>query len=214
MKKRRYTPRAKPVSTPLFGEHAHRWPGAGEPMAYAMACVEVVANCSPDAGEIYRELVKAWADPEVKGFYEQVMATLSEQDVEDWKGQLRNPGLAFLPDPNKPFNDALALDSSVEETEHSDAVLKALEGQESTPEASAAARVFGLLFAFITQGFNREKDLDRGIVRVMPTTEPHWLMLAVLFRSGLEYGDVTPDRLERIYKVGKVKGKTVIFEDE
>jgi len=101
--KRNPTTRANAVSESFFTEHAHGWPDAGVPMAYAMACVEVVANCSPHAGEIYRELVKAWAAPNVKGFYKQVMATLPDQDVEDWKDQLRNPGLAFLPDPYKPF---------------------------------------------------------------------------------------------------------------
>lgn len=182
-------------------------------MGYAMACVEVVASCSPHAGEIYRELVNAWAAPDVKGFYEQVMATLPEQDVEDWKGQFRNPELAFLPDPNKPFKDVLGVGASVENTEFNDAVLKALQGEESTPEATAAATVFGLVFAFIIAGFNREQDLERDIVRVLPTTEPPWLMSMVLYRSGLEYGGITPERLDRIYKVGKVKDKTVNFEE-
>lgn len=73
---------------------AHRWPEAGEAVAYAMACVEVVANWSPRGRELYQELVKAWSAPGAKGFYEQFMASVPEEDVQEWKEKLRNPGPA------------------------------------------------------------------------------------------------------------------------
>ncbi|MBN1857466.1 MAG: hypothetical protein JW846_11010 [Dehalococcoidia bacterium] len=105
MKKRRYTPKAKPVSPPLFGEHAHRWPDAGEAMAYAMACVEVVANNSARGRELYSELVKAWGAPEVKAFYHEVVGSMPSAEVQDFKETLLHPELVLAPDPNKPFAD-------------------------------------------------------------------------------------------------------------
>ena len=95
MKRRRYVPKAKPVTAPLFGEHAHRWQDAGQPMAYAMACVEVVANSSPRAGELYRELVAAWAAPGVKALYKEVMASVPEEDVQEWKEKLGQAELVW-----------------------------------------------------------------------------------------------------------------------
>ena len=70
-------------------------------MAYAMACVEVLANNSPKAGELYRELVQAWAALGVKGFYERFMADVPEENVQEWKAKLMNPGLMLLPDPSR-----------------------------------------------------------------------------------------------------------------
>lgn len=102
MKKRRYLPKAKPVTPSLFGEHPHRWPEAGQQLAYAMACVEVVANNSPRAAELYSELVKAWAAPELKAFYHEVMGSMPAAEVQDFKETLLHPELVWEPDPNKP----------------------------------------------------------------------------------------------------------------
>lgn len=69
----------------FFSDHAHRSPEAGKPMGYAMACVEVVANWSPRGGELYRELVKAWAAPGAKAFYEPFIAKMSEEGGGHWE---------------------------------------------------------------------------------------------------------------------------------
>lgn len=212
-KNRKYKPKANPITSSFFGDHAHRWPDAGEPMAYAMACVEVIANFSPRGAELYRELVRAWAAPGVKGFYEQFMAEVPEEDILEWKNKFRNPGLLLVPDPNKPFRDLAQVGSSLESVRGTEEIVRALEGAESTPEATDTAGLFELIFAFIIAGFNREKDLERGIVRVLPSTEHPWLLLMVLYRTGLEHGGITPERLNRVYKVKQVKGKTVNFED-
>ncbi len=102
MRRSRYIPNRGQVTQTWFGEHSHRWPEAGEAVAYAMACVEVVANWSPHGRELYRELVKAWSAPGLKGFYEQFMANVPEDNVQEWKDKMRNPGLALSPDANKP----------------------------------------------------------------------------------------------------------------
>ena len=59
MRERRYIRKSHPETPSFFGDHAHRWPDAGVQMACAMACVEVVANCSPRGSELYRELAMA-----------------------------------------------------------------------------------------------------------------------------------------------------------
>jgi hypothetical protein len=101
-KNRRYRARVEPVTGSFFTEHAHRLPETGEPIAYAMACVEVIANFSPRGAELYREVVRAWAAPEVKGFYKQFMAEVPEEDVLEWKEKLGSPGPAFLTHPCGP----------------------------------------------------------------------------------------------------------------
>jgi len=210
---RKYTAKRNATTGSFFGEHSHRLPEAGEPMAYAMACVEVVANWSPRGRELYRELVKAWAAPGARAFYEQFMAEVPDEEVEKWKDGLRNPGLALLPDPNRPFRDLVEVSSSLGSVSGSEQVVKARDGAEGTPEVRDVATVVSLVLGFIIEGFNREKDLERGIVRVMPSTDYPWLPLMVEYRSALEHGGITPERLDRLYQVRQVKGKTVNFED-
>ena len=163
MGKRKFKPRSKTVTASFFTDHAHRWPEAGEPMAYAMACVEVVIDCSPLGRDLYQELVKAWSAPGVKAFYEQFMAEVPEDEVEGWKEGLMHPELMLLPDPNKPFLQIAGAGSSLQSVPGSDEIVKALEGEESTAEVSDTAELFGLVFAFIIEGFNRESDLERGV---------------------------------------------------
>jgi hypothetical protein len=40
----------------------HRWASASLPLAYAVACVEVVSKSSEKAGIIYNKIVEAWSD--------------------------------------------------------------------------------------------------------------------------------------------------------
>ena len=56
-----------------FTEYAHRWPDAALPMAYAMACVEVVSQNSKQAGSIYKDILEAWVKPETNELYKQVI---------------------------------------------------------------------------------------------------------------------------------------------
>ncbi len=102
MTRRRYRAKVNAVPSTLFTDHAHRLPAAGEPIVYAMACVELVANWSPRGRELYQEMAKAWAAPGLKLLYEQVMAEVPEQKVGEWKQKLRTPGAAFTPNLNQP----------------------------------------------------------------------------------------------------------------
>lgn len=69
-------------------------------MGYAMACVEVAANCSPRGRDLYEELVSVWAAPGLKALYEQFMAEVPEEEVEGWKERLKRPEIMLLPDPS------------------------------------------------------------------------------------------------------------------
>lgn len=102
MGKRKYKPKANPITPSLFTDQAHRTPEAAESMVYAMACVEVVANWSPRGRELYQELVKAWAAPGAKAFYEQFIAMMPEEEVAQWKEWMKHPELSLLQAPHAP----------------------------------------------------------------------------------------------------------------
>ena len=55
----------------LFEQRAHRWPVEAEPMAYAMACIEVVLEKSEQAARAFRDLV----------FHRSLQATESERHM-------------------------------------------------------------------------------------------------------------------------------------
>jgi hypothetical protein len=43
-----------------FRSDPHRWMQSSLPLAYAVACVEVISKKSEKSGQIYRQLVEAW----------------------------------------------------------------------------------------------------------------------------------------------------------
>jgi len=51
-----------------FRDDPHRWASASLPLAYAIACVEVVVNSSEKAGAIYSQIIEACGKPGVKAF--------------------------------------------------------------------------------------------------------------------------------------------------
>ena len=64
-----------------FGKYAHRWPDAALPMAYAMACIEVVSQYSDKAGLIYKGILKAWIKPETNELYKEVISRMSNSEI-------------------------------------------------------------------------------------------------------------------------------------
>ena len=46
-----------------FRGHPYRWAEASLPLAYAVACVEVVCKKSEKAKEIYKEIIDKWIEP-------------------------------------------------------------------------------------------------------------------------------------------------------
>jgi hypothetical protein len=69
-----------------------------------------------------------------------------------------------------------------------------------------------LILEFIFVGFNREDDLDKGRCKVIPSANPPWLLLMVMYRTAFEYAGITLDRICKIYKVRKIKGKVYNLE--
>ena len=182
-----------------------------------MACVEMVVNNSPEAAKLYQELVDGWAAPGLKAFYRQFIGEVDPAVKEDWKESLRKPELVLGSNPNQVFEvyGGLLSSGSLEPVGWAQQAMAMAEGlPENSPEGLALAEWFKRMFSFILEGFNRQEDLQTGIVRVSPFDESLWLRLAVLYRSGLEHGGITQDRVQRAFKVREVKGKPVDFEKE
>ena len=86
-----------------FRETPHRWPNDLLPLAYALACVEVVAEKSEKAGKIYQQIIEGWGNPEFQGFFDTVNSEISDSDKENVKQALIHPETFLLTDPNAPF---------------------------------------------------------------------------------------------------------------
>ena len=92
-----------------FRDTPHRWAESSLPLAYAMACVEVVSKMSDKAGAIYHQLMEAWGKPGVKATYDKIIPEISDAEKEQVKQALMHPEIGFLPDPNKPFRGLEAI---------------------------------------------------------------------------------------------------------
>lgn len=196
-----------------FGEYAHRWPPEALAITYAMACVEIVSNNSERAGAIYRNILDAWEKPGIKTFYDELISEIPDSEKEEWKNKLKFPEKAFEPDVNKPWTDLLNLTN---EPDFGNGIIegkwkKALESLEE--QYTDVGHLFSLILEFILVGFNRESDQAEGKYKVIPSFTPPWLILAIMYRTAFEYNQITLDRLRKIYKVRKFKGKTYDFEE-
>lgn len=81
-----------------FRGHPHHWATASLPLAYAVACVEVVSKESNEAGAVYQQLVEAWGNPGLKTIYEAIIAEVPDSEIEktknikcpDWRRKIGN----------------------------------------------------------------------------------------------------------------------------
>jgi hypothetical protein len=197
-----------------FGEHAHRWPVAALPIGYAMACVEIVSKKSERAGVIYRNIIEAWGKPGIDAAYKEIISKVPDSEKEEWKRMLKYPETVYEPDANKPFTD---FEEMVKDPDFINALFKDEDdidniSPEEQREFEELARLFLLMFEFILIGFNRESDVEKGKYRVVTTEKAPWLILAIIYRTGFEYRNITLDRLNRIYKLRKIGKKTYDFE--
>ena len=195
-----------------FGEYAHRWPDAALPMAYAMACVEVVYQNSEKAGLIYKDILKAWVKPETSKLYEEVVSKMSNSEIKRWKELIKHPESVIKSDVNEPWEklplalqDEKYMKSFLEE--NFEIKSKAIEH-----DYPGAVDLLRLICEFILVGFNREIETKQGKYKVTPTLSPPWLLLSVMYRTSFESKNVTLDRMQKMYKVRKVKGKIYDFE--
>lgn len=195
-----------------FRDDPHRWAQASIPLAYAVACVEVVSKMSPKAGAIHQQIIEAWTYPGLKTVYEAIIAEVPDSELEKAKDALLHPEKAFLPDPNKPFRDLEEMFTSLK---INDDFFKDDDCGELSPEEEKDIEQFAklvcLILEFIIVGFNREKDIAKGRYRVIPSEKAPWLIWAVMMRTSFESYNITLERLRYIYKLRRYKGKTIDF---
>ena len=77
-----------------FRGDPHRWPIASLPLAYAVACVEVVSKMSDKAGIIYKQIIEAWQKPGATALYEAIISEIPSSEIEKAKNALLNPELS------------------------------------------------------------------------------------------------------------------------
>lgn len=78
-----------------FRDTPHRWATASLPLAYATACVEVVAKSSEKARAIYQQIIEAWEKPGTKAFQEAIMSEVPDSEIEKAKYALLHPETNF-----------------------------------------------------------------------------------------------------------------------
>ena len=140
-----------------FRDTPHRWATASLPLVYAAACVEVVAQMSDKAGEVYQRIIEGWAKPGIKAVYEAIICEVPESEIEKIKNAMLHPETELLPDPNKPFK---RLEDMFTRLEISDDFFKDVDTEQLSPEdqrdADDLAQLVCLIFEFVIVGFNRE----------------------------------------------------------
>ena len=181
-----------------FRGSPYYWAEASLPLAYAVACVEVVSRSSEKAGTIYNRIIETWGSAGRKGVSDKISSIMSESEKQKVKNALAHPETGLLPDPNRPFKDLEKLVGSME-----------VDGEFF--EVEETAKLQRLISEFIIVGFNRESDLEKGRYTVMPSEEAPWLIWAVAIRTVLESYKITFDKVRDFYKVRKHKGKIVDF---
>lgn len=183
-------------NTSWFRNAPHRWASASLPLAYAIACVEVVVKSSEKAGAIYSQIIEACGKPGVKAISKEILSEIPDSKKEEIKQALIHPENAFLPDPNKPFKE-------IEETFASFEI-----NDESIVDKFT--ELVPLIMEFIIVGFNRESDIAKKIYRVFPSEKHIWLILAIVMLTSFEHDNIT-ERMRKFYMVRKYKGKTIDF---
>ena len=189
-----------------FRDTPHRWAESSLPLAYAMACVEVVSKMSDKAGAIYRQIIEAWGKPGLKVLREALISEVPDSEIEKVKSALLHPENELIPDPNKPFRELEAIITDDN-----------LSGEISigdSKEAEDVKNLHDLIVEFIIIGFNRESDIAKGKFSVTPEGNSHWLILAITLCTYLECQKITLEKLRKVQKVRTHKGKIIDFHKE
>jgi hypothetical protein len=182
-----------------FRDTPHYWAEESLPLAYAVACVEVVCKSSEKARMLYKKIVKAWSDAEVKEMGEEIASIIPESGKEKIRKVALNPESELLPEPNRPFKDLEKLFTGVE-----------VDGEFFKTEETA--KLERLISEFIMIGFNSESDIEKGRCRVVLSENAPWLIWAIAIRTVLESYKITFDKVRDLYKVRRHKGKIVDFQ--
>ncbi|MFC1871622.1 hypothetical protein ACFLYF_04405 [Chloroflexota bacterium] len=196
-----------------FRETPHRWPKDLLPLAYAIACVEVVAEKSEKAGKIYEQIIEGWGDPEVQKFFDAVNSEIPDSAKEDVKHALLHPESILLPDPNDPFKQLEDLFAEIKRDKITlaDGIAKKFDNLEKQRQESFL-NFINLITDFITLGFNRESNIAKGQLSVQP--DNNRLLLAVIMRTSAEYQNIQLEQIRNAYKLRKHKGRVIDFHKE
>jgi hypothetical protein len=176
----------------------HYWAEASLPLAYAVACVEVVCQRSEKAGMLYDKIVKAWSESGVKAVSDTIGSMIGKSGREKIRQATLHPERELLPEPNRPFRELETLFSGVKV-------------KREFFKAEETGRLEALISEFIIVGFNRESAMEKGRCRVIPSDNARWLIWAVGMRTALDSHKLTLERVRDFYKVRKHKGRTVDF---
>jgi len=183
------------------------------PLAYALACVEVVAEKSDKARGIYQQIIEGWGNPEVQSYFEAMNSEIQDSEKEKVKQALIHPESVLTPDPNKPYRQLEDLFAKIKEDR--DILAKGIEQKSSTLEEQTVEQFLKFVFLiidFITVGFNRESDIAKGQLRVMP--DNNRLLMAVIMHTSAEHQNIQLEQIRNMYKLRKHKGKVIDFHKE
>ena len=86
-------------NTSWFRDTPHYWAQASLPLAYAVACVEVVSKSSEKAGILYDMIVEGWSDAGIKAISDDIASIIPESGKGKIKNALLHPETELLPDP-------------------------------------------------------------------------------------------------------------------
>ena len=181
-----------------FRDSPHYWAEAWLPLAYAVACVEVVCRSCERAGKVYDRIVKAWSEAGAKSVSERIGSMIGESGREKIREAALHPERELLPDPNKLFREMESL-------------FRGVELKREFFEAEETGRLEALISEFIVVGFNRKSDTETGRCRVIPSDNAPWLIWAVGILTALDSHRLTLERVRDFYKVRRHKGKRVDF---
>ena len=184
--------------TSWFRDTPHYWAEASLPLAYAVACVEVVSKSSERARILYNKIIEAWTGAGIKAISDEISSIIPESGKEKIRKALIHPETELLPDPNRPFKDLEKL-------------FTGMKVNEDFLKTEETAKLECLISKFIIVGFNRESDIEQGRHRVIPSEKAPWLIWAVAIRTALESYNITFERVRDFYKVRKRKGKIIDF---
>jgi hypothetical protein len=195
-----------------FRDTPHYWAAASLPLAYAMACVEVVSKRSVKAGTIYQKIIEMWCEPGTKSFFDSIASIITESEKEKIKQAIIHPETELLPDPNKPFRDFEEMFSSA--IAHADFFKDSdneLSLKEDDQAAEEVAKLANLILEFIVVGFNRESEIAKWKYSVLPSENNPWLIIAIVLRTSAESYNITLERIRNYYKLRQYKGKIIDF---
>lgn len=195
-----------------FRNSPHYWAEASLPLAYAVACVEVVSKSSEKARILYNRIIEAWSAPGMKLVFDDIGLMIPESGKGEIKDALLHPEIGFSPDPNKPFKQVEEAFTGLEINEDflkGDDMDRA--SLEERQHAEQLANLTWLIMEFIRVGFNRESDIEEGRYRVEVSEKAPWLVWAVGIRSLFDSYEIRFERVRNFYKVRKYKGKIIDF---